>query len=418
MHAVTFDISIPRYVLARTLGQALPSTLYGPLTGVRMRDVPMPDLRGPDWVRLKVLRCGICGSDLSNLSYGAAPSMEPFGSFPAVPGHEILAEVEERGSAVTGLEPGQRVVVDPIISCEVRGYAREATCPSCSTGNPATCEQAGEAAPGNGHRPSLSRGLTIGYHRDLPGGWGERIVAHRSQIHPVPEGLDDRTAGLVEPLSIAMRAVLRAGPPEGSPDPVLVLGSGTIAFATVWCLRASGFEGPIVAQAKRPHEARMHRALGATETVSPGDEAREALIGTGAMAYQPIIGPEVYSGGGFPLIFDCVGSATTLGQALRYASARGTVVVLGCASRVRSLDLTFLWARELTVRGFVGYGQERFRGQRMHTFDITTAALEGTSGAPVGELVTHVFPLSEYRTALSAAANHRRSGAIKVVLTP
>lgn len=417
MRAVTFDVSVPRYLAARTIGQVVPSLLYGPATGVRLATVPDPELRGPDWVLLRVLRCGVCGSDVGNLSFDAAPSLEPFGSFPAVPGHEILAEVETCGPGVRGVEPGQRVVVDPFLSCEVRGFSDAGRCRSCRSGNPSTCENAGEEGPEGANGPPLARGLTIGYHRDLPGGWGERIVVHASQLFPVPSALDDRVAGLVEPLSIGMRAVLRAGPDAESTDPVLVIGSGTIAFATVWCLRATGFRGPVIAQAKRPHEARMHRALGATETVAPGDEAREALIGTGAMAYQPILGPEVYAGGGFPLIFDCVGSAQSLGQAMRYASPRGTVVMLGCSGELRRVDSSFLWARELTVRGFVGYGRERRDGHTKHTFEITLAALLET-GAPVGELVTHVFPLDQYRTALSAAANHRKSGAIKVALTP
>ncbi len=417
VRAVRFNVSIPYYLAARSLGRIAPSALYGPLTGMRLSTVERPELPGPEWVRMRVLRCGICGSDLGNLSFGSSPSMEPFGSFPAVPGHEILAEVEETGSAVGDLEPGARVVIDPLLSCTARGYTREGSCRSCRIGEESTCENAGEDGPPNPDGRSISRGLTIGYHRDLPGGWGEFVVAHRTQIHRVPDDLDDGTAGLVEPLSIGMRAALRAGPPAGSIEPVLVIGSGTIAFATVWALRALGFRGPLIAQAKRPHEARMHLAMGATETVTPGPEARQAMIDTGAMAYQPIVGPEVYSGGGFPRIFDCVGNAASLAQAMRYAAPRGTVVLLGCATEIKRIDLSFLWARELNVRGFVGYGLDRFRGEEVHTFDITMQALR-ESEAPVGDLVTHVFPLRQYRTAVAAAANHGRSKAIKVALTP
>ena len=161
----------------------------------------------------------------------------------------------------------------------------------------------------------------------------------------------------------------------------------------------------------------MHKALGATETVAPGPEAREALVGTGAMAYQPIVGPEVYSGGGFPLIFDCVGNRNSLSQALSYAAPRGRIVVLGCAGEVKKLELSFLWARELQVQGFVGYGPEQWRGSTKHTFQITLDALVETDSS-VGEMVTHVFPLEQFRAALSAAGNHRRSGAIKVVIQP
>ena len=96
---------------------------------------------------------------------------------------------------------------------------------------------------------------------------------------------------------------------------------------------------------------------------------------------------------------------------------RGRIVMIGCAAEIPKLDLTFVWARELRLRGSAGYGAESFRGETLHTFQVTNRLLAETS-APVGELVTHVFPLDQYRDALKAAANHRRSGAVKVVLQP
>jgi threonine dehydrogenase-like Zn-dependent dehydrogenase len=417
MRAVTFDVNVPRYLFARTAGRISDGALFGRLTGLRLQDVPEPIIPGPRWARLKVLSSGICGTDVGNLSYRSSPAMEPFGSFPSVPGHEILAVVEKTGPAVTRVEVGQRVVVDPLLSCTVRGYAPGAECPSCRSGNHSTCENAGEEGPMTiGGRP-LARGLTMGYHRDLPGGWGELTIAHESQLFPVSDALDDSTAALIEPLSIGMRAVIRAGPPPASTQPVLVIGSGAVALATVWALRATGFEGPVIAQAKRRHEARMHALLGATETITPGEGAREALVGTGARAYLPLVGPEVYSGGGFPLIFDCVGSRDSVGESVRYASPRGRIVLLGCAGELRRLDLTFLWARELHVQGFLGYGPERWRGRLEHTFQITQDLLT-EHDVSVGEIVTHVFPLSQFGTALVAAANHGRSEAIKVLLKP
>jgi threonine dehydrogenase-like Zn-dependent dehydrogenase len=157
--------------------------------------------------------------------------------------------------------------------------------------------------------------------------------------------------------------------------------------------------------------------LGASDIVAPGDEARQALVETGAQAYMPIVGDEVYAGGGFPLIFDCVGSAETVKQSLRYASARGRIVLLGCAAEIRKLDLTFVWARELAVKGFVCYGLEEWRGARRHTFEVTHDMLVET-GAPLERMVTHVYPLRQYREALSTAANRRRTRSIKVLLDP
>ncbi len=415
MRAVTFDVSIPRYLLAKTAGRIHEAAVFGRPSGLELTDVREPAIPGRGWVRLRVLSCGICGTDVSNLTYSASPAMEPFGSFPAVPGHEILAEVEDVGPSVSRVEPGQRVSVDPLLSCRVRGHPREARCPSCEIGRPGTCEMAGEYGEIRIEGEPLARGLTIGYHRDLPGGWGERMIAHEDQLHPVPDPIPSAAAVLTEPLSIGMHALLNAPPARG--DDVLVIGSGPIALGTIWGLRASGFDGTIVAQTKRSHEAELAEKLGADEVVSPGLEARQVLVETGASAYQPIVGPEVYSGGGFPVIFDCVGSGNTIAQALRFAAPRGRVVLLGCAAEIRKLDLTFLWARELEVRGFVGYGREEWKGGARHTFQVVHELLAEGHG-PVEELVTHTFSLGEYRRGLSAAANHARSEAVKVVLEP
>jgi len=415
MKAITFDLNIPRYLLGKSLGGLTSSVTYGALSGLKLRDLPEPVLPGPRWVRLEVQAAGICGTDLSTLTFAGSPLMEPFASFPAVFGHEVLAKVLEVGPEVRRVEVGQRVAVEPLLSCEIRGMDLDASCPSCRRGRPATCTQAGEPGPLAINGQPLARGVSIGYHRDLPGGWGELMVAHEGQLYPVPDELEDGTAVLMEPLSIGVHAALNSPPTPH--EPVLVIGSGPIAMGALWALRATGFEGTLVAQAKRFKEGRLALALGATEVVKPGVGAREALVDTGAKAYMPLIGPEVYAGGGFPLIYDCVGSRESLGQALRYAAPRGRIVMLGCSAQMRKVDFTFLWARELEVVGYFGYGRERWRGGEPHTFEITRELLLETV-APVGRMVTHIFPLGQYRDAIRAASNRRVSGAMKVVLTP
>ncbi len=417
MKAVEFNVTIPGYLLARSLGRLSDAFVYGRLSRLGLVERAPPALPGDDWVRIEVLLCGICGSDLGNVAYRSSPAMEPFGSFPAVLGHEILGHVVEAGSGVTHVKVGDRVVVDPMLHCEARGWAVDYWCRSCVGGTHATCELAGERGPeGDQWDGGLSPGSTIGYHRDLPGGWGEEMVAHRRQVFAVPEGVSDRVAVLAEPLSIGVHGVLRSGALRAR-GPVLVIGSGAIAFGAIWALRTLGHAGRVVAQVKRPHEVALAVGLGADETVAPGAEAREALIATGARAYMPVVGEEVYAGGGFEVVFDCVGSQGSMSQALRYASPRGRVVVLGCAGQMSKLDLTFVWARELRIQGHVGYGAEEWEGRRLHTFAITLERMAADPRA-LGDLVTHVFPLKQYRDALRAADDHRRSGAVKVALRP
>ena len=415
MRAVSFNVTIPSYLVGKSLGKITESALYGGLSGVRYGEVAEPALPGDAWVKLEVLKAGICGSDIGNLTLKSSPAMEPFGSFPAVLGHEILARVTEVGSAVRQVEVGQRVAVDPGVSCVVRGFGEGRQCTSCAAGLPATCTRAGEEGETVISGSPILRGMTIGYHGSLPGGWGERMIAHESQLFAVDDSMSDRTASLIEPLAVGMHATLGSRP--FGDGPVFVLGSGPIALGVIWSLRAAGFKGEIVAQMKRAHEGTLARRLGATSVVAPGDEARDVLVTTGAQAYMPIVGDEVYAGGGFPLIFDCVGSGQTIKQALRYASVRGRIVLLGCAAEIPKLDLTFVWANELEIKGFQCYGDETWRDKTEHTFQITHDMLLET-GAPVEDMVTHVFPLAQYRDAVSTAANRRKSGSVKVLLDP
>lgn len=413
MKAVRFNVTIPGFFVAKTVGKIHDNAMLGALGTVKLESVDPPQLPGPEWVELEVLGCGICGSDVSTVTYALSPALEPFNTFPAVLGHEILARVSGVGEAVDRVRVGQRVNVEPTLSCTVRGH--DEPCAACRDGRTTLCHRS--AAPGEimigGRR--IGGGTFVGYHRDLPGGFGPRMIAHQSQLYPVPDELDDDTAVLTEPFSIALHGVLLATPFGGGP--VMVIGSGPIALATVWALRASGYGGDLVSQAKRPHEARLARMLGASETVTPGAEAREAMIRTGATVHKPIIGSEVFAGGGFPLIFDCVGSRATLSQALGFAAERGRIVVLGCAAQIPKLDLSFLWARELVVQGSFGYATEHWQGRTLHTFELAHEFMRA-SEAPLSQLVTHRVPLVEYRRGLIAAADHSRSGAIKVVLTP
>jgi threonine dehydrogenase-like Zn-dependent dehydrogenase len=97
----------------------------------------------------------------------------------------MVGVVEEAGSAAEEWA-GARVVVDPVISCFVRGLD---PCVACRDGLPALCRHAADG--------SISPGMLIGYCRDLPGAWSEAMLAHVSQLHRVPDSISDATAVLV-----------------------------------------------------------------------------------------------------------------------------------------------------------------------------------------------------------------------------
>src|SRR6266566_176775 len=103
----------------KLVGVRLPHLTGGWMPWLALRDYPIPELRGPNWVRLRPQLAGICGSDLALLTGRASPILSPFASFPAILGHEEVAVVEEAGSSAEEWK-GARVVVDPVISCFVR----------------------------------------------------------------------------------------------------------------------------------------------------------------------------------------------------------------------------------------------------------------------------------------------------------
>lgn len=412
--ALEFRVNVPQYLLTRAASSLSASAPAGRLGGLRPVQSPALTLPAEDWVMLEPIASGICGTDLATLAFRGPTALEPFVSFPAILGHEVLARVVGLGERVRGFAIGDRVVVDPLISCYTRGFSVEAWCASCTQGVPGACRRAGESGSLQIEGKPLARGNFIGFHAQLPGGWSTELMAPAHQLYRVPDAVTDVQAVLTEPLAVAMHAVVGMWPTLA--DEVLVIGSGPIALGTIWALTALGYPGRVVAQVKRPREAELARKLGAHTVVNPGATVREALLATGGRAYKPLIGPEVYMGG-FDVIFDCVGSSQSLDQAVRMTRAGGGVAVLGCCTRISNVDLTFLWARQLTVRGFLAYGPEEWQGRKLHTFDLVLEHLE-QSGSGLAELITHEFSLKEYRRALTALYARAESGALKILLRP
>lgn len=387
----------------RLVGRRLPTMTGGWMPWLALSRYPIPALPGPDWVRIRPLLAGICGSDTALLTGRASPILSPFASFPAILGHEVVGIIEEAGSSVT-VKVGERVVVDPVISCFVRGLD---PCPACRDGLPALCQHAADG--------SLAPGMLIGYCRDLPGAWSEAMLAHASQLHRVPEALSDETAVLVEPLACSLHAVLAAPPEPG--EKVLVVGGGTIGLGVLVALRMVQPDVDVTAVVRHPLQASLAERLGASwvvlDRVGEGPQ-RAAVEVTGARAHRPIVGGEVFTGG-FELVFDGVGSRASVDAGLRVVAPRGRLVLLGTAGELEHLDLTLAWARELRVIGSYVYGREASLPGAPHTFDYLLGRLVEAGAPPVAELVTHRFGLDRWREALAVATGRGRHASVKVV---
>jgi threonine dehydrogenase-like Zn-dependent dehydrogenase len=317
-------------------------------------------------------------------------------------GHENVGVVQEVGGQVRNVRPGDRVVVDPLLSCEAREV--DPPCPGCARGDRPTCRSFSGAG-------GLSAGILIGGCRDTGGGWSPAFVAHESQVFSVPDGVDDLGAVMAEPFAVALRAVLLNPPREG--ETCLVLGSGAIGLTVIAALRALGYSSRVVALARHPFQAELARRYGADEVISArGDYLAKAAGSLGTNLLRPVMGPPVLESGA-ELVFECAGGSRAFADALRLAAPRGRVVLVGLTAVPRNVDCSFIWLRELTVRGSFCYGVEGAPGDRARTFARALKLMD--QGVDLSPLVTHRFPLEEYRRALRTVTHKASTGAVRAI---
>jgi L-gulonate 5-dehydrogenase len=240
-----------------------------------------PEIKNPGDVLIKVRRVGICGSDI-HIYHGR----NPFAVYPRVWGHEFVGEVLETGEDVKNTRRGDRVVVEPIISC--------GTCYACRQGRGNVCE-------------SLQ---VMGVHID--GGCQEYVVVKAANIHILPAGLPWDEAVLIEPFTIGAQTAYRGNIQAG--DLVLVLGAGTIGLTAVKMAELAGAE--VIAVDIVEGKLSYAKAHGAKHTINAANEnlaERVREISGGMMAN---------------VVVDAVCSKKSFEDALQLCSAAGRVVEL------------------------------------------------------------------------------------------
>jgi threonine dehydrogenase-like Zn-dependent dehydrogenase len=396
MLALEFYRSVARYAAVRVVGDRLPGLVAGPLAPLRLVNRSEPELPGPGWGRVRPTLSGICGSDLATLTGHSSFYFSPLVSMPFVPGHEVVGQLDDD---LDDLPAGTRVVIEPVLSCAARGIE---PCASCASGSTGRCDRITV-----GH---VSPGLQTGYCADTGGGWGRVLVAHRSQLHPVPDGVPDEHAVVVEPLACSIHAALRGRPEPGAA--ALVVGAGTVGLFTVLALREFTQAGPIVVVAKHHRQAELALRFGATEVVDPDGAVTALRRATRAHRLSPERG-RPYLLGGVDVAFDCVGSRASLDLALRTTRAGGRVVLTGMpAGRA---DLSPVWFRELEVCGAYAAGTEVTEDGVATTFDL---AMDLAAEAPLQGVVGAVYPLARWREALDHALASGRLGTVKVAFDP
>lgn len=333
-------------------------------------DAPEP-LPGTGEALVRVGSAGICGSDLTIVS-GKHPRAKP----PLILGHEFMGRVERvagadnpsvaarAADASRPLEPGTRVVVEPLLSCK--------TCRPCRGGHEHVCE----------------RLRLLGVEAD--GGFAELVKAPAEKVYPIPDSLSDEEAAIVEPLAVAVHAVSCGEPKAG--DTAVVVGGGPVGVLIAQVLRARGVERLWVFEVDS-FRLSLARELG-FEGIDPGgaEPVDEVLKRTG--------------GRGADITFDAAGVPATGGLLIPMTGIMGRIVMVALHKKPCEV-----WFRDLAYR------EQKILGTRIYAKGDFAAALGLLAGGKVSlkPLVSAVYGLGDAAKAFERA----RGGSVcKVLIRP
>ncbi|MGI9606131.1 MAG: zinc-dependent alcohol dehydrogenase [Acidimicrobiales bacterium] len=382
MKALVFERREARYAAASVSSRIRPGSgaVVGPLS---LSDIDAPELPGNEWTRVSPRLTGICGSDLSTIDGHSSGYFDALVSFPFVPGHEVVGTTEA----------GDRVVLEPVLGPEARDQD-----PVFEGAAPGDGTDYGYLLDG-----SIDDGIQVGFCSSTGGGWGEELVAHRSQLHPVPDSLSDEAAVMLEPAAGGVHAAAKARVDGGT---VVVLGAGTMGLVTIAALRRFTNAETIVAVAKYPVQKKFASEFGADVVVSPGETVRAVRRITGARMLGDALS------GGADVTIDAIGNAGSIEQAIGITRPRGRVLMVGMPGKVK-IDLTPLWHRETELIGAYTYGTDEWIDGTTHT--SFGRAIELAGAVDIGALVSAKYPLHRYRDAIRHAAEAGSRGGVKVV---
>jgi threonine dehydrogenase-like Zn-dependent dehydrogenase len=376
-------------------------------TPMRLEDVDEPGFLLPDWVVTKPRLTGICGSDAKQVfgDWGEVQSpdnpMKAWFSLPQVLGHEVVADVVALGPEAEGLDVGDRVVLNPWLSCAPRGVTP--ICPACERGDFSLCWSyaVGPIAPG----------IHTGTSKDAGGGYADLMPAHDSMLYKVPDEVPDELAVFADPFAVSLHAITRhPPPPEGR---AMVYGAGALGTCATAILRALHPGVEVLVVARFEAQAELARALGATVIGhEPAIQVIEEAAAWSGGVLQPADGMPMAFPGGIDVVYDTVGKRETFEVGARVAKARGTLVKAGVHGPTYWED-TPLYFKELAFVGSNAFGFEEVDGARKHGIEHYLDFVDQGRVDLTG-MLTHRFGLDDWRDAFTALATQDESGAIKV----
>ncbi|NQU39873.1 MAG: alcohol dehydrogenase catalytic domain-containing protein [Lentisphaerae bacterium] len=338
------------------------------LTGIRrmeMMEVPTPSLTRDDDVLIKMKTVGVCGSDVHYYESGQIGSQVV--QYPFAVGHEGAGVVEAVGTAVTRVKVGDRIAIEPAISC--------GQCDQCRVGRPHTCRTL----------------VFLGCPGQIEGCLSDYIVMPQACCFLLADHTTLEEGALSEPLAIGVYAVQQSVPMAGAN--IGILGAGPIGMSVFLPARAQG-AGHIYVTDKIDERVALATAAGADWAGNPDREDVVAAITEREPAQLDVV-------------FECCGEQEALDQAVALLKPGGKLMLIGIpptAERV-TFPIDTMRRKELTVQNV----------RRQH--DCVQAALDliGQPDAKVGQMVTHRFPFSETQAAFDLVANYRE-GVLKAMV--
>ena len=309
---------------------------------------PKPSIHASTEVLIKVKAAGICGSDI-HIYHGTSP----VATYPRVIGHEVVGEVIEIGNDVTLFSLGDRVIMDPVISC--------GNCYQCKIGRRNVCGK-----------------LKVrGVHVD--GGYQEYIVVPQESIYHLPADISWEEAIMIEPFTIAEQVCSRAELTKN--DIVFIMGAGPVGLSIL----------------------KMAKLYGATCYISDVFDYKlkqAALYGADVIinANEVDVLDKIMNlteGNGANVVIDAVCSTKSFEQTLTYVCAAGRVIALGFNKEFSAISQLSITAREIDIRG-----------SRLHNNKFPAVIEHFISGKlEVKDMITHRFPFTEIHDAIKLIEN-------------
>jgi len=319
-----------------------------PEPGLEMTEVPAPE-PGPDDVLIRVRKSAICGTDLHiwNWDVWAARTVP----VPLVVGHEYVGTVAEVGAHVRGIQPGQRVTSEGHIVC--------GRCRNCRAGREHLCRE------------------TLGVGVNRPGSFAEYVCVPAHNVYPVPEGLPDEIAAILDPYGNAVHTALSF---DLVGEDVLITGAGPIGLMAIALARRAGARHVVVTDVN-PDRLRLAERMGASRAVNAASTDLREVMGELGMSE------------GFDVGFEMSGAEAAMQQMLAAMNHGGKIAMLGIPPGEMAIDWNQVIFKGLVIKGI--YGREMFE-----TWYKGLALLE--SGLDIAPVVTHRFPIARFAEGFAA----------------